>query len=388
MSEILFAEKDPAVVEAEVLARYEAITGVALQPADPRRLHLNSFLYWLDHTRALIDYSGKQNLLRYVDKGKPIEEAIFLIALAAWWGEEPIAAAPSTCTLQFAGGSLGSAVLGKRATDGTNVWTATEVLSTGGSFTDALGTCTVAGASTNGIAIGQIDTLVDSFPGCTGVENTTETTGGRNTETTEELRERLRTVPEATSTCGPRLAYEAIALAASGSVVGAKALGPQDAGEMAGTPPDPGQVFVLVIEGEKDASGNVTAVEPEPSGDLLDAVEAACSADEVRPLTDEVIVKAPEFVDYDVTATYYIARSRQAFETEIRDAVEAAADAYVLWQDSKIGRDVNPSRLNADIVIAGAKRAAITLPAFAALAPDECATNRYFTLTYGGVEDD
>ena len=81
---------------------------------------------------------------------------------------------------------------------------------------------------------------------------------------TQPTRERLRDAPESRSTCGPRTAYEAAAAAASASVADAVALGPDDAIEMAGSPPGPGEVFVLLLEGERDDNGTLISVVPEP----------------------------------------------------------------------------------------------------------------------------
>jgi phage-related baseplate assembly protein len=385
VSDPTLAEKDVATVLAEALARYKETTGVTLAPADPRRLHLQAFLLLLAQQRQLIDFAGKQSLLRFVSDD-------WIDILAELWGEERIAAAPSTCTVRFSYEfSLPRTVpAGTRVTDGTNLWRVTEDTSETDDEIDVPVECLVTGSATNGLAPGQIDTLVDpdNVPGCTGVSNTTETISGRNIESLEAFRERLRDVPESRSTCGPRTAYRAAALEASSSVADAVALGPNDGDEMAGYAPDPGEVFVLIIKGERDADDEVVSVVPEPDSGLLTTVEEALSAEDVRPLTDSVTVKSAEFVDLDVSVGYYIARSRSDSATQIQGAVQAAYDAYLLWQQSKIGRDINPSELTTRLVNAGAKRANVISPAFTALSRDEVAKLRLTSLAYLGVEDD
>jgi len=392
MSGPVLAEKDPATVLAEALAAYKEATksaanpnGTTLAPADPRRLHLQALLLLLAQQRALIDFSGKQSLLRFVSDQ-------WIADLALLWGEQKIAAAPSQCMERFSFASVAAHTIpaGVRVTDGTNLWQVIEDTTATDDHVDATVQCLVSGISTNGIAIGQIDTLVDPtlVPGCTGVSNTTETISGRDLESLEEFRARLRDVPESRSTCGPRTAYEAAALEASGSVADAVALGPDDSGDMAGTPPDPGEVFVIVIKGEHDVSGVLTSVVPEPDGGLLTTVGDALTAEGVRPLTDSVTVKAPEWQDFDCIATYYIGRSRSNSASEIQAAADDAFDAYLLWQQSAIGRDINPSELITRLVNAGAKRVVVTDPAFTALQRDESARASYVQLMYGGVEDD
>lgn len=391
MSDPVLAEKDPAAILAAVLLRYKQITeqatgtGVTLAPADPRRLFLQTVVLELAQQRALIDFSGKQSLLRFVSD-EWIDE------LAPLWGEEREGPKSSTCTQRFHFGEVAAHTIpaGTRVTDGTDTWAVTEDTTATAEYVDAPVACTVAGKASNGIALGQIDTLVDpdELPGCTGVENVTETTAGRDQETVEEFRERLRDAPEARSTCGPRTAYQVQALEASSTVADAVALGPDDAAAMAGYPPGTCEVFILILKGERNSQGVLTSVVPEPDDGLLETVEEACSAEDVRPLTDSVTVKAPEWVDFDAIATYYIPRSRSTSAASIITKVEAAWDAWLLWQQSKVGRDINPDELRARLLNAGAKRVEVTDPAFSALMRDQAARLSYSFLAYGGVEDD
>jgi phage-related baseplate assembly protein len=385
VSDALFAKKDPATVIAEALALYKETTGETLAPADPRRLHLQALLLLLAQQRSGIDFAGKQNLLRFVSDE-------FIDAYAELWGEERLPAKPSQATERFSFGTVAAHTIaeGVRVSDGTNTWRVVADTSSTDDHVDALVECTVDGIATNGIAIGQIDTLVDPtlVPGCTGVSNITETVSGRDLEGLEDFRTRMRDVPESRSTCGPRGAYQAAALAASSSVADAVALGPDDGAEMAGTPPAPGEVFVLLLEGERDAAGVLTSVIPEPGAGVISAVDTELSAEAVRPLTDFVTVKAPEWQDFDCVVTYYIAESRSDSAADIQVAAQEAFDAYLLWQQSRIGRDINPSELIARLVNAGAKRAVVTEPAFTSLLRDESARLVYPSLTYGGVEDD
>lgn len=383
---LTFAEKDPAVVLAEALAIYETETGITLAPADPRRLHLQALVLIAAQLRAAIDFSGKQNLLRYVS-------SLYIEAYAELWGLSPIPAGPSVVTLRFTASTPGVLTIpaGKRATNGMNTWAVVSATTSeaGASYVDAVAHCTVNGAGTNGVAAGQIDTLVDTIPGIASVSNTTATISGRDVETTEQLRERIRDAPESTSTAGPRAAYRALSLAASTAVADVAVLGPRDADYVSYDAPTAGEVHILVIEGERDDEGTVTSVIPDPTDGLLTTVDEALSAEDVRPLGDYVNVSAPVFVDFEVVATYYISRDRSESAAEIQEAVEAAFDAYLLWQQSKVGRDINPSSLIGRLYAAGAKRVVVTEPAFESLLRDQAARlSGYGTLTHGGVEDE
>lgn len=383
MSDLVLAEKDPAVVLAAALKLYTQTTGVTLAQADPRRLHLQALLLLLSQQRQLIDFSGKQNLLRYVSD-------TFIDVLAELWGAPRIPAKASTCTVRFSFATTGAPNVvpqGTRVTDGISTW-AVDADTPGTTPIDAPVTCIVAGAASNGVAPGQIATLVDAFSDCNAVSNTTETLGGRDVEQLEAYRTRLRDVPESSSTCGPRLAYQAAALNTAPEVIDALAIGPDDSDDIPiGDIPPPGNVHVYIIEGTRDSAGNVLTAIPAPSGGLIAEVLAALSAEDVRPLTDFVSVLAPAFFDYDIDVTYYISRDRAASALEIEAAVEAAVAAYELWQ-TKIGRDINPSELIAQMVNAGAKRVTVASPSFSAIQKSTCSRRVYLTVTYGGVEND
>ncbi len=385
MSDPTLAKKDPATVLAEALALYKLQTGITLAPADPRRLHLQTLLLFLAQQRELIDFSGKQSLLRFVSD-EWIDE------LAALWGEVRLPALSSQCTQRFNYATIEphTVAAGVRVTDGTNIWRVLEDFSSTADYLEVLVECDTLGSATNGIAIGQIDTLVDpdELPGCLSTANTTETSKGRAIESLEDFRERLRGEPEARSTCGPRNAYKAAALEASSTVADAMVLGPNDALYVVSYSPNAGEVFVIILKGERDDDGVLTSVVPDPDSGLIAEVLAALSAEDVRPLTDLVFVLEPIWEDFDCVATYYIARSRVASAASIEVAVQEAFDAYLLWQQSKIGRDINPSELTARLVNAGAKRVAVTEPAFAELKRDQSARCTYQLLVYGGVEDD
>jgi phage-related baseplate assembly protein len=111
-----------------------------------------------------------------------------------------------------------------------------------------------------------------------------------------------------------------------------------------------------------------------PSEDVLADVLAACSADDVKPLTDVVVVEAPGVAYYDIELTYW---TTKADESEVVQNVEGpggAIDNYVYWQGSTLNQDINPDELWKRIVcphweegLTGATRAVITKPEYTEL---------------------
>ena len=93
-------------------------------------------------------------------------------------------------------------------------------------------------------------------------------------------------------------------------------------------------------------------------------------------------------MNYDIKATYYIARSDINNLAAIKDAIEAAKDTYIEWQKIKIGRDINPDTLTEFVRAAGGKRVVIESPVFQVVPETSVAQEKNIEFGYGGVEDD
>ena len=121
-----------------------------------------------------------------------------------------------------------------------------------------------------------------------------------------------------------------------------------------------------------------------PEQEVLNDVLEVCSADKVRPLTDHVTAVAPTTISYDVNVSYSIGSANKANAASIQAAVKDAVDAYILWQKEKLGRDIDPSRLNSMMVKAGAEKVSITSPIITTVNPDQVAVSNKVTITFGG----
>ncbi|MFQ9474034.1 MAG: hypothetical protein ACLR0P_13420 [Oscillospiraceae bacterium] len=99
-------------------------------------------------------------------------------------------------------------------------------------------------------------------------------------------------------------------------------------------------------------------------------------------------MSAPEEVNTPSTRTYYINRSDSAKAVTIQAAVAQAVADYQTWQRA-IGRDINPSKLVALVMAAGAKRVTVTAPTYTAVAATKVsALQGEAVISYGGLEDD
>ena len=374
LPDIDFVDADKEKVVSYLMQTYTVITGRTLGKADPIRLFILVIASVVIMLLNKINYTGKQNLLKYA-KGSNLDNLVALL------GVSRIPAAKATLTEKF---TL-SAVMpnnitipqGTRVSAGSQLYFVTSepaVIPAGETSCTVPCICQQEGTVGNNLKLGTVTTLVDPIAYVASVTNTTVSEGGADTETDEALRLHAEEAPESFSVAGPTGAYEYFATAASSLVSQAIAVSPQ-----------PGSVDVYILS----EGGSV------PGEELQNTVKAFLSDKRRRPLTDTVSVKIPEVQKYDINMTYYLPAGIQTEST--RKDVEAAINEYITWQDSKMGRDINPDKLVQLCVTAGAKRVEITAPVFTKIndgtASDEEAVelaknSGHNTINYGGVEDE
>ncbi len=367
ITDVTFFESDPTKVETAVIGTYQTITGTTLAPGDPVRLFLESIAYQLAVLRREADWSVRQNLLAY-------SSGTYLDHLGLLVGVTRLPAYKSRTTLCFSlGETLGFAVpvpAGTRITPDGKIMFATTTaaeIPAGSLSVDATAECQAAGAVGNGFLAGQVSKLVDPVAHVSAVTNTTLTLGGADAESDDHLRERIWLAPESFSSAGPEGAYRFWALTAH-----------QDIVDVAVVSPSPVLVRVYPL-----LSGGAL-----PSAEILAAVDAVLDAAETRPLTDQVDVLSPVAVDFTLSLTWWIGRESQALASTIQTAVNTAVAAWVTWQKSQLGRDLNPTELIRRLREAGAKRVAVASPVFAAMEAWQVAVAGSQTVTYAGVEDE
>ena len=159
-------------------------------------------------------------------------------------------------------------------------------------------------------------------------------------ESDDDLRRRVQLAFEGMSTAGPAGAYIFHALGAD-----------PDVADCAAVSPSPGVVDVYVLA----RSGNGT-----PSPGVLANVLAALSADDVRPLTDQVQVHAVGVVTYTVEAELEVFDGPDS--AVVKAAAQAAAEAYVTKQ-RKIGLPSTRSGLFAALHQPGVRNVNLIQPA-------------------------
>ena len=348
--EYQFADTSAEAIVARLVSDYEKSTGAAVQPASPERQIIQWVASILVQERVLMNVIGNQNIPSRAE-GENLDALAQLLKLQG----RP-QAQPAVCTQRFyISEAQQSAVLvpqGTRVTcSGGLIWETVEdvYINIGDTYADAQLRCQTPGAVGNGYAAGQLDTLIDLYDYCTATENLTESDGGADAATDDEFYELMRQSMDAYSCAGARGSYEYFAKLASTEI-----------GDVIANSPTPGAVklYVLMEDG-------ALATE-----EIKAAVLEKCSADEVRPLTDQVFVEDAEPVDYTIDFTYYTQPGTGKSATEIREAVGRAVEEYAAWQSGKLGRDINPSVLIGLWMQTGIKRVVLTSPGFTVLQND------------------
>lgn len=360
---------------AWMTAKYEELTGTTVQPGSPEKLFIQWAASVIIQERVLANYAANQNIPSRA-------EGLNLDALAElFYTRERPGAKAATCTMRFTISQAQTfAVLipsGTRVTDasGTLIWetVADAFVAAGETTAEVEARCRSEGGLGNGYVAGQINTIVDLFAYYSSCENVTESDGGCDAATDEEFYELLRLSMDGYSCAGSRGGYIYFAKQVDTHIA-----------DVIPTTPSPGVVKLYVLMDD----GTIA------SDEMKRKVLAACSADEVRPMTDQVSVEDPERVTYNVKFTYYSQEDAGKSAAELETAVRAAVDRFTAWQGAKLGRDINPSRLYSVLMETGIKRVELTEPVFQSLrdgntgeAPQVAALGSV-TILNGGYEDE
>lgn len=353
---------------ADYTNMYQKLTGETpvLSDADPIRLVLLAVSAKYYQGLQYVDRSGKQDLLKY-------SYGDFLDNIAAMKKLTRNPAAYASVKMKFsmtsARGEITPIPGGTRVTTESGLYFMTDEyveIPTGETFIEVQATALTAGKESNELPVGTINKIVDPVAYIAEVENTTVSAGGSDRESDDDFTERIYLAPSSYSVAGPTESYEYHAKQFRADVSDVKAYSPS-----------PSVVNVLFL-----FDGGVLPTEEE-----LREMEVHLSEKTIRPTADRVVAVAPEEQEYNITLKYFINQRDSAQAMVIQAAVEKAIEEYKTWQ-RKLGRDINPSELNKRIMLAGAKRAEVTEPAYSKVDADSIAKLGTESVIYGGLEDD
>ena len=428
MSEINFIETSAGEIVDQVLESLENGVGEPLYPGDERRIIGEALAQVIVAVYNTVNDACRQKMLRYA-RGDVLD------ALGENRDVTRLAPTSATVTLRFGVSEpVASNIIipaGLRVTgDFTHYFLtdATVVLYAGADYVEVTATAENGGEEYNDIAPGAVNKIVDvsEVPLIDYVTNLDATEGGGEEEGDEAYRERIREAENRLSTAGPAQAYKYWALSAnplvSDAVVesetekvsrtltvyaghafqgGANLLPDTLAVYLPdGTEAVKGEDYTAVyadelltltlsgaladaesvnIEIERNMYGRVKVVPicaggELPDEDVLADVLAACSADDVKPLTDKVQVQAPDVELYDIELTYYTTKANESEVVQNVEGSGGAIDRYIYWQGSNLDQDINPDELRKLILcphwedgLTGATRVDIVSPQYTEL---------------------
>lgn len=341
-----FVEVDASALEQELTELYETLTGGSVATASPEMLFIKWITSILVQERAQINFAADQNI-----PSRAVGENLDALGELFFLTERPEAQS-AQCVMRFTiSEPQGTSILvpaGTRVTDEdrTLIWETTEdaIIPIGDTYVDATVVCQTPGTVGNGWAVGRITTIVDVFDYYTSCTNTTASDGGSDRLSDDEYYELMRSSLDGYSTAGAIGGYEFHAKKVSSEIA-----------DVVVTSPSPCEVRIYALMADGTAAGTV----------VKNAILAECNADTVRPLTDHVAVEDPEAVTYNIDLTYWLPPDGDA--AEITAAITDAVNSYIAWQGSKLGRNIIPSQLIADVMHAGAARVEVREPVYQAL---------------------
>jgi phage-related baseplate assembly protein len=363
----------------------ESYLGIKLNDGDERNLFLHSLAPIIIGLYNSINDTGNQNLLRFARDEK-------LTSLAEdLYSTHRLEATKSFCK--------GVAKLSEVQTQDVFVKAGTKVtpdgelmflirddtvIKAGQTQTDVTLIAAETGEKYNGFLPGKINHIVDPISYVSEINNTEISASGSDVENDESYRQRARLYMESLSVAGPEGAYEYYALSADNSISSIKI-----------TSPSPGvvRIYALVDNGEI------------PSQEILDKIYNAVSSKDRRPLTDKVEVTIPEVASYNIELTYYLDKNfpikegewRKCIEGEKLDYSSGAIRDFIKWQQSDIGKAINPDELKYFIQnaasfevegtkITGVRRLEVTSPVHTIISENQVAKAVNITINYGGME--
>ena len=349
-----FTSTDSAEIYTAIIGALMDACDEPLYPGDERRIFGEALVAVLVGLYNEFNDKMKQRTLQYA-------RGAVLDALGERLGVERAQPAAASATFRFSvEEALDENIIipeGTRITTDGSVYFATAentVLPAGSMTVDVLGECLTGGSAYNGLTLGAIGTLVDLIPYISSAQNTTISTGGDDGEphTTagdDRLRERIKLAPSKLSTAGSESGYRYWALTADPDIVDVAIDCPEET-------PNIVNIYPLMRGGAM------------PDEETLAKVEAACTGQTVRPMSDKVTALAPTEVEYSIELTYYCTKDDEAAVIQTIEGEGGAIDQYNAWQTAALARDINPDQLRRFVLApadgTGAVRVEVTKPTY------------------------
>lgn len=359
-------DSDAWELKRDMINKYQELSGRTLTEASPETLIFSTVAYLMALREEKHNDDIKQNYLRYARDKRLDLKGEFYGSRGRRLLEQP---AIATFRFYISAIQATDVVIpkGSRIQYNELYFETNEEykILKGNLTTDGTATCTTVGKVGNNIPVGQIINMVDIYPYYNKVENITVSNNGSDLEPDENYRKRIREIPESFTTAGSKGAYEFWSKTASSNIIDVKVHSPSATNV---------DVYIWTENGVV-------------SQELKNRVSEVLNEENIRPLTDNLSVKEPLKINYNINFDYYINKENETLVNIIKENVTKTVGEYVKWQKGKIGRDINPDELIKRLKIAGVKRISLRNPVFTKLNFNQIAINSSIVSNYQGVEE-
>lgn len=388
LTEPTFAVTDPSIIMAEVVSDFEAMTGRKIYPAQPEYIICSCLAYHKSLAMARVNEAGKAVLVDFA-------AAPVLDYLAAMFDIQRLDASSAVCTIRFTlvdGHSQVTIPLGTRvaSTDGLVIFETTEdaTVIVGVNTVDILCECQTAGVIGNNYGVGAISVLQDVYAYIVSVANIDITQGGAEEESDEQLRNRVKLATSKFSVAGSTNAYIYWTKTASSLIVDVNVQTMQDFIPITSytewvdnTEYSYGDIvlsggilfacikdFTSTTDPILDNDNWVTAGQVNiyallkdgeiPSPSLNATIESVLTSEEIRPLTDNVMVKSA--VDAEYTLTVNVVKYPDA-SSDLQTQISNIIDAYGLEKKQFLGKDIIATEIEQLCRVSGVYDVTVTI---------------------------
>ncbi|MBJ9370564.1 MULTISPECIES: baseplate J/gp47 family protein [Acinetobacter] len=184
-------------------------------------------------------------------------------------------------------------------------------------------------------------------------------------ESDEAFRERIQLAFDTLSVAGPEAAYKKFARDSDGRV-----------GDVSVVSPAPAFITLTILQADSQTG---TA-----SPELLQIVEKAVTAEDVRPIGDRVTVQSAKIISYNIQAKLFIGKDPEA-ATLLQQALKQVTD-YATKQ-KRLGRSIRLTAIYAALHVTGVSRVELTSPsADVVLSPAQASFCTDINISIGGIE--
>ncbi|SMD02742.1 baseplate J/gp47 family protein [Rhizobium sp. RU36D] len=312
-----FFERDPSVLKAQFKAKFEAVSGRTLYPAQTEMFLIEVAAYALSLLNEAAQNGVLQNTVVFAE-GPHLENR------AANVSTFKLLAQPAVTTLEFrlSAVRLIDTVIprGTRVGAGNVVTFATDtdlVIPSGMLAASVTATAEAAGATWNGLSIGAVSDILDPVAFVTSAANTSVVSGGTDIEDPERFRLRAANALFTIAKAGPKNGYREHVKAVNPEIVDVEVIRPE-----------PGYIDIYPLMKTGLPSAELKA-------DILDYLDP----ETLRPMGDHVTIHDPEPVSFDMVLTV---RVREAAAGQQALFEETATLAFFPWTQ-ELGAKVAPS---------------------------------------------